>query len=121
MRSLTQGFEPSRFCKRLIVEWVSQAHGEDFMYRNKSGDTQVYSPLGSFVVERHGEARRYARHDRNTFGREQCIALVWTLLIATFLAGSIYHRSGSPELAAATPAGAAVYSTASGPATPYQE
>jgi hypothetical protein len=91
------------------------------MYRNQTGDTQVYSPLGSFVVERHGEARRYARHDRNTFGREKGIALVWTLLIATFLAGSIYHRSGSPELAATTPAGAAVYSTASGPASPYKE
>jgi hypothetical protein len=91
------------------------------MYRNKSGDTQVYSPLGSFVVERHGEARRHPRNGRNKFGREKGIALVWTLLIATILAGSIYHRSGSPEFAATTPAGAAVYSTASGSATPYKE
>ena len=85
------------------------------MYPTKPGDTQVYSPLGSFVVEQHDVTRRYERDESNKFGRHKGIALIWTLLIASFVAGSLHNRP------IASPTVATVFSTASSGSTPYKE
>ena len=88
------------------------------MYPTKQGNTQVYSPLGSFVVEQHDEAGRYdalkQRCESDTFGWEKGVAITWTLLIAGLLVGSIYNRLGRPEIAATSPAEAAVKGTVDG-------
>ena len=77
----------------------------------KPGNTQVYSPLGSFVVEQHDKAARdnaiKQRYEHNTYRSEKAVAITWTLLLAGVLVGSIYTRLGSPELSPASSATAA--------------
>lgn len=95
------------------------------MYPTKPGNTQVYSPFGSFVVEQHDETRRHdiirQRYEHATFGWEKGIAIAWTLLITGFLVGSIYNRLGRPELAATSAAEASIKGAASSTAAPVNE
>ena len=89
------------------------------MRPTKPGNTQVYSPFGSFVVEQHGETRHDSRSDSikkryegHAFGSERGIAIIWTVVIAAFLVGSIYNRLGRPDIAATTSAKASMHDTA---------
>jgi hypothetical protein len=81
------------------------------MYPTTPGNTQVYSPLGSFVVEKHDRAARHGvikqRYAHNTYRSEKAVAIAWTLLIVGVLAGSIYARLGSPQLSPTSSATAA--------------
>jgi hypothetical protein len=88
---------------------------EDIMHPTKPSNTQVYSPLGSFVVEQHDETERHhtvkRRYEDDAFGCEKGVAIAWTLLIAGLLIGSIYNRLGKPEITATSPAQAAIIGT----------
>jgi hypothetical protein len=79
---------------------------------HKQGNTQVYSPLGSFVVEQHNaEDRKDAmkeRYDCNTYGHEKGIAFAWLLMFVVLIGGSIYNRLGKPDISATSQAEAAV-------------
>ena len=78
----------------------------------RPSNTQVYSPLGSYVVEQHGRAGREEtlkqRYDRNTYGREKGIALAWLLLFLVLIGSSIHTQLGRPEISAMSQADAAV-------------
>ena len=89
------------------------------MYPTKPSNTQVYSPLGSFVVEQHGRTERCdaikQRYESDTYGWEKGIAVTWTLLLAGLLVGSIYNRLGRPEIGPTSPAEAAINGTLTTP------
>ena len=82
------------------------------MVRATQGNTQVYSPFGSYVVEHHDRAGREEilkqRYDCNTYGREKGIALTWLVLFLVLIGSSIYIQLGRPELSAMSQADAAV-------------
>ena len=79
------------------------------MHPTKPSNTQVYSPLGSFVVEQHDTTERSdaikQRYESDTYGWEKGVAITWTLLLACLLVGSIYNRLGRPDIAPTSPAG----------------
>ena len=85
------------------------------MHPTKPSNTQVYSPLGSFVVEQHDTIERSdaikQRYESDTYGWEKGVAITWTLLLACLLVGSIYNRLGKPEITATSPAEAATIGT----------
>jgi len=82
------------------------------MYPTKQSNTQVYSPLGSLVVEQHDSTARCdainRRYGSDMYGREKGIALAWLLLFVVLVGNSVYNRLGRPEIAATSQADAAV-------------
>ena len=78
------------------------------MYPTKPSNTQVYSPLGSFVVEQRDKTDKYdqlkRRYEGDAYRWEKGIALSWLLLFVFLIGGSIYNRFGKPEIVAASPA-----------------
>jgi len=85
----------------------------------KPSNTQVYSPLGSFIVEQHDTTERRdaikQHYESDTYGWEKGVAITWTLLLAGLLVGSIYNRLGRPDLAPTSPAEAAINGTSTAP------
>ena len=85
------------------------------MYPTTPGSTQVYSPLGSFVVEQHDRATRHdvikQRYQNDTYRSEKAVAITWTLLLVGVLAGSIYIRLGSPQLSPTSATAAVITGT----------
>ena len=67
-------------------------------------NTQVYSPLGSFIVEQHDTTERRdaikQHYESDTYGWEKGVAITWTLLLAGLLVGSIYNRLGETGFSA---------------------
>jgi hypothetical protein len=54
----------------------------------KPSNTQVYSPLGSFIVEQHDTTERRdaikQHYESDTYGWEKGVAITWTLLLAGY-------------------------------------
>ena len=95
------------------------------MHPTKPSNTQVYSPLGSFVVEQQDETTRSdaikRQYQGETYRSQTAIAVTWLLLFVMLVGGSIYNRLGRPDVAATSAAEAATKATADKPSKPVSD
>ena len=95
------------------------------MHPTKPGNTQVYSPLGSFVVEEHDDTNRTQaikqHYQGETYQSQTAIAVTWLLLFVMLVGGSIYNRLGRPDVGATSAAEAAVKETVGKPSKPVSD
>ena len=95
------------------------------MHPTKQSNTQVYSPLGSFVVEQHNPTARHEvikqRYAREMYGQEKGIALVWLFLFIVLVGSSLYHRLGRAELSMAKADAAVATGTIPSPPNPSSD